>query len=305
MRSEHCSPSESGAGDLQQDQAEALGGDALEAYLQRIGLHARPAADEAGLRAIHRAHYFSIPFENLDIHLGRPYSFALDRLTRKLVARRRGGFCYELNLLLAAALRGLGFEVDLLEGQMRRREGGFGPPYDHMTLRVALPERDWLADVGNGETFQQPLPWDGGWTPQERGGAWRVALRNGVDAPPGAPRAAAARAWQVEYRADEDAVGEVIYHFRSAPATARAFWPMCVFHTTSAKSQFTKGWIVTRPLDGGGRSTAARGLLMTTRGGRMERRAIHSASELEAILASHFDMLPVAIPPAWFSRGAG
>ena len=67
-----------------------------------------------------------------------------------MVTRQRGGFCYELNLLLAAALRALGFEVDLLEGQMRRREGGFGPPYDHMTLRIALEDRDWLADVGNG-----------------------------------------------------------------------------------------------------------------------------------------------------------
>ena len=89
-----------------------------------------------------------MPFENLDLHLGRPYALTLDHLARKMVARRRGGFCYELNLLLAGALRGLGFHVEVLEGQMRRREGGFGPPFDHMTLRVALPDGDWLADVG-------------------------------------------------------------------------------------------------------------------------------------------------------------
>ena len=221
---------------------------------------------------------------------------------QKLVARRRGGFCYELNLLLAAALRGLGFEVDLLEGQMRRREGGFGPPYDHMTLRVALEDRDWLADVGNGETFQQPLPWDGSWTPQERGGAYRVAPREGGERA-AAARADSAKEWQVEYRADGEAEREVVYHFRSAPEPARAFWPMCVFHTTSVKSQFTKGWIVTRPLEGEGRITAARGLLMTTHEGKMERHAIRSASELERILAEDFGMLPVAVPPSWFSRG--
>ena len=78
---------------------------------------------------------------------------------------------------------------------------------------------------------------------------------------------------------------------------------MLAFHTTSAKSQFTKGWIVTRPLEGGGRITAARGLLMTTREGKMERHGIRSASALEGILAEDFGMLPVAVPPSWFSRG--
>ncbi len=219
-----------------------------------------------------------------------------------MVTRRRGGFCYELNLLLAAALRGLGFEVDVMEGQMRRREGGFGPPYDHMTLRVALEDRDWIADVGNGETFQQPLPWDGSWTSQERGGAYRVVRRED-GAAADEPRAASAKAWQVEYREDEGAEREVVYHFRSAPTTAAGFLPMLAFHTTSGSSQFTKGWIVTRPLAGGGRITAARGLLMTTREGKMERHAIRSASELEGILRDDFGMLPVAVPPTWFQRG--
>ena len=287
----------------QQERAGAIRGDALEAYLRRIGLRARPATDAEGLRAVHRAQHFAVPFENLDLHLGRPYALTPHHLARKMVARRRGGFCYELNLLLAAALRGLGFEVEILEGQMRRREGGFGPPFDHMTLRVVLPDGDWLADVGNGETFQRPLPWDGSWTPQERGGAWRV-VRHADGQPAAEPRAASANAWRVEYRAREDAERETVYHFRSAPVRARDFGPMCVFHTTSANSQFTKGWIVTRPLEGGGRVTAARGLLMTTRDGAMERHAIRSASELEAILAERFGMRPVGIPPAWFTRGA-
>ena len=140
------------------------------------------------------------PFENLDVHLGRGYSFALPHLVQKLVVRRRGGFCYELNLLLASALRGLGFEVDLLEGQMRRREGGFGPPYDHMTLRVRLDGRDWLADAGNGETFQQPLPWDGevdaagarrglsSGAARGRGAGRRGGVRFGGDVAGGVPR---------------------------------------------------------------------------------------------------------------------
>jgi len=101
---------------------------------------------------------------------------------------------------------------------------------------------------------------------------------------------------------DEGAEQELIYFFRSVPTAPQAFWPMCVFHTTSLKSPFTRGWIVTRPLDGGGRITASRGLLMTTREGKMERRGIGSARELESLLANDFSMLPVGIPPTWFRR---
>tara|TARA_Y100000588_G_scaffold385939_2_gene480310 strand:- start:263 stop:1090 length:828 start_codon:yes stop_codon:yes gene_type:complete len=273
----------------------------LDAYLDRIGLDTRPAIDEEGLRAIHRAQYFSIPFENLDIHLGRRYSFDTHHLVTKMISRKRGGFCYELNLLLAAALRGLGFEVDVMEGRMRKREGGFGRPFDHMTLRVAIEGNHWLADVGNGETFQQPLPWDGSWTPQERGGEYRVILRE-EEALENEQPADLEQNWKVQFRPNQEAEEEVVYNFRSARTTAKDFLPMLTFHTTSKKSQFTKGWIVTRPLEEGGRITAARGLLMTTRDGKMERQAIRCASELEHILAEDFNMLPVAVPPSWFNR---
>ena len=257
----------------------------------------------AALRTIHRAHHFAIPFENLDIHLGRQLSFSLDHLVQKLVMRRRGGFCYEQNLLLAAALRSLGFNVSLLEGQMRRKDGGFGPPFDHMTLRVSLPDGDWVADVGNGETFQLPLPWDGSWTPQERGGAYRVIQRE-ENPPTTEARSESAPSWQIEYRRDQSSESEIVYRFSSASRTPSDFRPMCVFHATSLKSLFTKGWIITRPLERGGRITAARGLLMTTQDGRMERHGIGSAKGLEAILSHDFGMLPVGVPPTWFSRGS-
>jgi N-hydroxyarylamine O-acetyltransferase len=96
----------------------------LDAYLERIGLRGRP-----GLAQVHRAHITSIPFENLDPQRGVPVSLALEDLQRKLVAERRGGYCFEQNLLLKASLEALGGEVDLLLARVRfRAEPGVTRP---------------------------------------------------------------------------------------------------------------------------------------------------------------------------------
>ena len=81
------------------------------------------------LRALHKAHMLAVPFENLDIHLGRPIVLDEDRLYRKIVGERRGGFCYELNGLFAALLRELGYEVTLLSARVSCEQGGFGPEF--------------------------------------------------------------------------------------------------------------------------------------------------------------------------------
>jgi N-hydroxyarylamine O-acetyltransferase len=80
----------------------------LDRYLERIGLRGRPTLAE-----VHRAHVISIPFENLDPYRGVPVSLALEDLARKLVDERRGGYCFEHNVLLKAALEALGMEVEL------------------------------------------------------------------------------------------------------------------------------------------------------------------------------------------------
>ena len=108
------------------------------------------------LRALHRAHLLAVPFENLDIARGRKIVFDEDALIHKIVEKRRGGFCYELNGAFAALLRGLGFQVTLISARVARDAGGEGPEFDHLCLRVDLDE-PWLADVGFGESFLEPL----------------------------------------------------------------------------------------------------------------------------------------------------
>src|SRR5581483_1774514 len=125
-------------------------------YLKRINYHGSLEPTLQTLQALHEAHLLAVPFENLDIHLGRKILLDEASLWTKIVEQRRGGFCYELNGMFAWLLRALGFRVSMLSADVARDTGEFGPEFDHLTLLVHL-EEDWLADVGFGNSFRQPL----------------------------------------------------------------------------------------------------------------------------------------------------
>jgi N-hydroxyarylamine O-acetyltransferase len=143
----------------------------LDAYLARIGLSGSPS-----LARVHRAHSTSIPFENLDPQRGLPVSLELEDLERKLVAERRGGYCFEQNLLLKAALEALGAEVDLLLARVRSGAApGAVRPRSHLVLRVHSEGRSWHADVGFGlGTLLEPLPFGPGDAHEQSGWRFRV-----------------------------------------------------------------------------------------------------------------------------------
>jgi N-hydroxyarylamine O-acetyltransferase len=134
----------------------------VSAYVARIRYDGSREPTPETLRAIQVAHLMAVPFENLDIPLGRPLRLDVEGLFHKIVTRHRGGFCFELNGLFAALLRELGFHVDLLGASVARDDGQYGIPSGHMTLRVRCPGSDvpWLADVGFGDPFRDPLRLD-------------------------------------------------------------------------------------------------------------------------------------------------
>ncbi|MFI9720136.1 arylamine N-acetyltransferase [Streptomyces sp. NPDC052396] len=130
----------------------------LDAYLARIGVDRVPGPDAGTLRVIHRAHLAVFPFENLEILLGRPVLLDIKALQEKLVDRRRGGYCFEHNLLLAAVLERLGFTVWGLGARLNRGDGKV-LPVTHMALGVRAKGRDWLCDVGfGGDGLLEPMP---------------------------------------------------------------------------------------------------------------------------------------------------
>lgn len=129
----------------------------LDAYLARIGLTARPAADADGLAALQRAHRLAIPFENLDVILGRGIRIDSDAVFAKLVTARRGGYCFEHNRLLLDALAALGFEARALLARVWLAASET-PPLTHAFSLVTIAGQDWIADAGFGASYAPVMP---------------------------------------------------------------------------------------------------------------------------------------------------
>ncbi|MFI6574954.1 arylamine N-acetyltransferase [Nocardiopsis sp. NPDC050513] len=147
----------------------------LDAYLERVGLEGELPPTLDTLRALQRAHLAAIPFENLQIVLDRPVRLDIASLTDKMVRNRRGGYCYEQNLLFAAVLDRLGFTFTALAARVLVGAEGSARPATHALLKVDLEGSPWLADVGfGGGGLLEPFPLADGH--QEVQGGWPLRL---------------------------------------------------------------------------------------------------------------------------------
>jgi len=131
----------------------------LDGYFGRIGHEGSRAPTLETLRAVHLRHALTIPFENLDPLLRRPVRLDLVSLQQKLVRDRRGGYCFEHNLLFKAVLDALGFQVTGLAARVLwNLPDGVTLPRTHMLMRVAIDGQDYIADVGfGGQTLTGPI----------------------------------------------------------------------------------------------------------------------------------------------------
>ena len=243
----------------------------VKTYLERIDYRGPLEPTAETLRELHRAHMLAVPFENLDIHLDR--SIVLDdaALFSKIVERRRGGFCYEMNGLFAALLGALGFRTDKLAAGVTREGGGFGPPFDHMALLVHLDER-WLADVGFGESFREPLLLDERGEQLSGGHAYRIA-EDGESL--------------ILQRRGDDGEWADQYLFTLNPYEYPDYEEMCRYHQTSPESPFTRRRVCTRATPEG-RITLSDMRLIVTGGGKQEERPIEDERDYARTLRDHF-----------------
>jgi N-hydroxyarylamine O-acetyltransferase len=147
-------------------------------YSARIGYSGSARPDLATLTGLHRAHIRAIPFENLDIQMGRSVKLDPDALQAKMVRSRRGGYCFEHNTLFMLALQSIGFALETREARVRQNTGGEMRPRTHMVLTMPCEGREWLADVGfGGDGLLEPIALDGGST-QQAGVVYRVATED-------------------------------------------------------------------------------------------------------------------------------
>ncbi len=245
----------------------------IAAYLERIHYHGPTASTAETLCELHRAHMLAVPFENLDIHLGREIVLDEQRLYDKVVGQRRGGFCYELNGAFGGLLRELGFNVKKLAAGVARADGSFGPLFDHMALLIELDER-WLADVGFGDGFREPLRLDDDSEQAQAFGAYRIRR----DGEQHILERRKGDQWQPQYRFTLQA-----YEFGD-------YVEMCRYHQTSPESSFTQRRTCSLAT-ATGRVTLTNERLITTTGGERSERELAGESEVAVILRDHFGVV--------------
>jgi N-hydroxyarylamine O-acetyltransferase len=256
---------------MHMDDAAALD---LGAYLDRIGHAGDCAPDCATLEAIHEAHATSIPFENLDVLLGRPIRLDLGSLQAKLVHGRRGGYCFEQNALLAAALREIGFRATPLAARVRYRATRVLPRL-HMLLRVDLADESLLADVGFGGSGPlRPIPLIHGRVEDQYG--WRYRLARDEDAP-----------WVLQSWREGGWVD--LYAFTMEPQVPADYEMASYYTSTHPDSVFRRGPIVQRA------TPETRHLIrgdeyIVDRGKEVTRAPIADAAALRRLLVEVFEL---------------
>ena len=243
----------------------------VAAYLDRIAYSGPTEPTAENLRALHRAHLLAVPFENLDISLGRKIIADEGAILTKVIDLRRGGFCYELNGAFAALLRALGFQVTLLSARVARESGGEGPEFDHLTLRVDL-KKAWLADVGFGDSFLEPLRLEPVIEQADPAGRFRL-IEDGCR-------------WYMQ-KGETNGSWNAQYSFSLQPRRLEEFAAMCHFHQTSSESSFTQKRICSRAT-AEGRITVSEMRLIVTCAGKREERMLSSAEEWSSTLREHF-----------------
>jgi N-hydroxyarylamine O-acetyltransferase len=245
----------------------------LDAYLARIGYTGARRPTREVLEALHLAHGTHIPFENLDIQLGRPIRLDLTSLQAKLVHGRRGGYCFEHNALFAAALEQLGFRVTRLAARVRL--GATRPtPRTHMLLRVDVDGGAWLADVGFGSGPLLPLPLTPGPAVQQYG--WRFRLQED------------AGLWVLQGLAG-DAWGD-LYTFTLEPQVAADYEVANHFTATYPDSHFVRLLIVQRTTPEA-RYTLRNRELRVERGGQVSTQTLATEDDLLGALAEIFGLV--------------
>jgi N-hydroxyarylamine O-acetyltransferase len=254
----------------------------IAAYLDRISYRGPLEPTAATLRGLHRAHMLAVPFENLDIHLSQPIVLDQASLFDKIVRRRRGGFCYELNGLFAALLRQLGFDVTLLAAGVSRGDGQFGPEFDHLTLLVRPPRQNgaaeagsFLADVGFGDSFREPLVFAEGVEQPQGDRSYRLERKPGSSGERWTLHERSGGKWSPQYR------------FALTPRQLTQYAEMCLYHQTSPDSHFTRRQTCSLATPAGRVTLSDMRLIVTEHGVRTEH-ALSSADEHRSMLREHF-----------------
>ncbi len=247
------------------------------AYLRRIGYTAKPRLSAAVLGDLQEAHLLHVPFENLDIRAGRVIRLEIPALFEKIVLRRRGGFCYELNGLFHWLLVQVGFDATLASGRVFTGDG-FGPEFDHMVILARAEDQTFLVDVGFGDFSLRPLRFAVDQPIDDRAGRFLIE-QDGTDR------------FRVSRFADEAHRYVPEYTFSTTGRALEDFAAMCTYHQTSPDSHFTRGRVCSKAT-ATGRITLTDDRLIVTEAGRKSEVPVTGAGAFNRMLDVYFRLTP-------------
>ncbi len=247
----------------------------VEKYLSRIGIKEIPETNLEQLFYLQQQHLLHIPFENLNIPLGKKIILDYKTLYEKAVLKNRGGFCYEINGLFHYLLKEIGFKVRMISAKVQRDDGSYGPEFDHMANIVTLGDEQWLVDVAFGRFSFQPLKFELDTLQEDGRGLYKVTK------------------YDTDYFAVEtkrgDAAWKIGYLFSFDERVLSDFEDMCHYQQTSKDSNFTKRWIITIPTKKG-RVTLTNTKLKIEESGSVEESEIDSKEMFCKALEKYFGM---------------
>ena len=244
-------------------------------YLHRIRINSASQADLQQLTQLQQQHLLHIPFENLDIHLGKKISLDYDAVFEKVVIQQRGGFCYELNGLFYILLKKLGYVVKRISARVKGSSGEIGQEYDHMAIIASIDDQDWLVDVGFGKFSFRPLKMVLDEKQENGSGAYWIKQYD-------------EKYYAVNTRG-ENGVWELAYLFTTDHQAVSAFEEMCHYHQTSEASNFTKRRLCTIPTNDG-RITLTDTKLKIEKTGVVTEEEVNSEETFRKHLKRYFDM---------------
>ena len=247
----------------------------VKEYLERINIKTIQQPSYSFLAQLQLKHMMAVPFENLDIRQGLKIVLDERRFYEKIVRRRRGGFCYELNGLFQRLLAELGFAVSIVSGRVyNASKDRFGPEFDHIVLVVHLG-KTFVVDVGFGDGFRKPLALPDG-SVQDVSGNYRIKPPDpGQDV-------------YLLQRMDEND-WQPLYSFTLQSRKLSDFSEMCEFNQTSPSTFFTQETFCSLATEKG-RVTLSDDALTITEGDNQKKVAVTSPEQFEQLLVEIFEI---------------
>jgi len=252
-------------------------------YIERIGYQGELRPTLFNLARLQKTHLLNVPFENLDIHYDVTIDLDLTKIYDKLVVRKRGGFCYELNGLFAQLLRQLGYKTRIVSARVYKPEQQhYGQEYDHLAIIVTLDQTDYLVDVGFGEFIFNPLELNMGKVQSDPRGDF--ILEKQADG-------------YIKVSRLEGDKESPEYIFKEKERDFSEFSGMCHYHQTSPDSHFPKKKLISRPTENG-RVTLTNTLLKITEGTQTIRETPFEASQFGHSLKEWFGLDETLLNPS-------